>query len=147
MGHYNRIEDQGYKTSRGPRKLRGPVLRVKPITFLELCAITENIQAFVSSFMNREKIRGQEEIQAYLAIINAMNVNLRPLLRKILLLHSFFLKFCTTNESQCLPSAVNLFADRLSRFKTFNDRKYNTELLHHLLEAPPIRIDRISNRI
>lgn len=127
------------------RGLWDPQLRVKPITFLELRAVTDSIQAFEEHLKRVTHLRIWKDNQAVLQILNAMVSRSRALMQELRVLHRLLSKLRISIESQYLPSAVNRLADRLSQLHTLDDWWINQKSIAPLLSSLPTTIDRFAD--
>lgn len=127
------------------RGLWDPLLRVQPITFKELRAVTDNLRSFERYLKQGQHIKVWEDNQAVVSILNSMTSRSRPLMRELRRLHRLLLRLGITIESQYVPSAVNRFADRLSRLRTLDDWRINPQLLRRHLHSVQPTIDRFAD--
>lgn len=143
LGSDLRPGSQGCWEARG---LWDPVMRSKPITFLELRAVTDNFKAFASEIKSGTHLRVWEDNQAVVYMLNSMTSKSRAMMHELRALHRVLTKIGVTIESKYLPSAVNRFADRLSRLQTLDDWRINLSALQPYLRRLPPTIDRFADR-
>ena len=122
-----------------------PALCRKPITFLELWAVTNKIRAFADHINSGTHIKLWEDNQAVVHIINAMTSKSKELMAELRVINKLLTKLGITIESSYLPSAVNTFADRLSRLKTMDDWTINIQAIQLILDTVPPTIDRFAD--
>ena len=142
LGHDLRMGEPGVWEAKG---LWDPHLRTKPITFLELRAVTDNLRAFAEDLRTGTHLRVWEDNQAVVHILNTMTTRSPALMKELRALHRVMLKLGISIESRYVPSAVNRFADRLSRLRSLDDWRINTRSIRALLCEMEPTIDRFAD--
>ena len=118
---------------------------MKPINYLELRAVTNNIRAFAQHIRSGDHIRLWEDNLAVVHIINSMTSRSREMMAELRIIHKLLTKLGATIKSDYLPSAVNAFADRLSRLRTLDDWTIDQKAIRSILNAQPPTIDRFAD--
>lgn len=88
-----------------------PIMRTKPITFLELRAVAESIRSFAQHFRQRTRMKIREKHQAIVDILNAMASKSPQLLAEIWVLQKPLTQPGLSIESSYIPTAINRYAD------------------------------------
>jgi hypothetical protein len=145
LGSNLQAGSQGQWEARG---LWDPIYRTKHITHLELKAVTDNLHAFTKQLQNQEvrNLLLWEDNQAVVHILNSMVSKSPALMTELRTLHKFITTLGITIQARYLPSAVNRFADRLSRLKTLDDWRINPTPLQSLLQQFKPGIDRFADQ-
>jgi hypothetical protein len=147
-GHLGPISRLGAKASGKLAILWDPIYRTKHITHLELKVITENLHGFTKQLQNQEvrNLLLWEDNQAVVHIINSMVSKPPAIMTELRTLHKFINTLGITTQASYLPSAVNRFADLLSRLKTLDDWRINPTPLQSLLQQFKPGIDRFADQ-
>lgn len=121
-----------------------PQYRLRSINFLELRAVTDNLRSFTSHLRRHQgaRIKLWEDNQAVVHIVNSMTTRSPALMKELRILHRVMTVLGITIESEYLPSAVNCYADRLSRLQSLDDWRINQQVLTPILNRLPPTIDR-----
>ena len=134
----------------GTWKCRGlwhPVHRVKPITLLELKAVTHNLRAFSQQLHRHQSkvIKVWEDNQAVGRVLNTMTSKSPALMMELRVIHKVLVRLGISIDSHYLPSAVNRFADRLSRLQSLDNWRINQVAIAPLLKTLPPTMDRFAD--
>ena len=125
--------------------LRDPHFRMKPITFLELRAVTDNLKAFSEDIRTGTHLRVWEDNEAVVHILNTMTTRSLALMKELRALHRVMLKLGISIESRYVPFAVNRLADRPFRLRSLDDWRINTPSIRALLYEMEPTIDRFAD--
>ena len=98
-----------------------PILRTKPITFLELRAVTDNLRSFTQYVSRGTHLKIWEDNMAVVFILNSMTYRSPALMDELRALHHLLTRLGISIEAQYIPTAINRYADRLSRLSTLDD--------------------------
>lgn len=118
-----------------------PVLRTKPITFLELRAVTDNLRSFTKYVSRGTHLKIWEDNMAVVYILNAMTSRSPALMEELRVLHHLLQRLGISIEAQYIPTAVNRYADRLSRLSTLDDWTINQTAIQDLLRKMEPTVD------
>jgi hypothetical protein len=112
--------------------------RVESITLRELRAVRLLIQRHFADYVRREETRKlllHEDNQAVVYILNAMVSSSTRMMQELRRLQAMMQVLNVQIEARWLPSAVNRFADSLSRQRDPGDVRATETLLHSLCDA------------
>ena len=132
---------QGSSGTWEAKGLWDPILRTKPITFLELRAVTDNLRSFAKYVVRGTHLKVWEDNMAVVHILNAMTSRSPALMDELRSLHHLLIRLGISIEAQYIPTAVNRYADRLSRLSTLDDWTINRACIQPLMEKVQPDVD------
>lgn len=118
--------------------------RVESITLLELRAVRLLLQRDFADYVSQPKVRRvllHEDNQAVVYVLNAMVSASRPMMAELRRLQALMRALGVSIEARWLPSAVNRYADALSRVWDPGDARATDRLLRSIREG--YRLDHV----